>query len=231
MQFTNTLIPATIKSNINNLIIDVELADGSVHPVFCPDPNRLDKLYTPGNQVFISPLHNPQGKLHYELTLINSENSLIMSNPRYINELLIEAFSEGKLTDFKNYTTVEFPTKEGLKRLNLIFNNNNDQKAYIYATYIYNKIEEDIYFPSFLDLKEISVNSDFRELRKKGFETYVVLLVPTTNFKNVKFSWTIDPIAAAQTYEEAKNGIKFVCYGCNLDLNGVEISHKLDIKY
>ncbi len=80
------------------------------------------------------------------------------------------------------------------------------------------------------DDKNILVSFLFT-LRKKGHETYVFLIAPRIDTNSVKFVWNLDPIGAAKTYDEAKNGLKFVCYGCNLDINGIEISKRIRIEF
>ena len=57
------------------------------------------------------------------------------------------------------------------------------------------------------------------------------MIVPRNDCIEAKFSWNLDPRAAAKIYDEAKNGLEFVCYGCKLDKNSVSIAEKMKILY
>ena len=65
----------------------------------------------------------------------------------------------------------------------------------------------------------------------KGAETAVLLLATRMDCLAAKFSWEVNPIAAAKIYDEAKNGLKFFCYGCNIDNKSISITKKMKILY
>ena len=70
---------------------------------------------------------------------------------------------------------------------------------------------------------------EMKKVRAQGYRTVVVLIVPRMDCLETLFSWTIDPISAARIYEEAKNGLEFVCYGCKLAKKSISISNKMNI--
>ena len=72
------------------------------------------------------------------------------------------------------------------------------------------------------------------ELKKKlneGAKACVFIIVPRQDCLSAKFLWNLNPVAAAAIFEAAKKGIDFVCYGCRIEKNRIEIDKKMEIIY
>ncbi|MFV0627383.1 MAG: DNA/RNA nuclease SfsA [Alphaproteobacteria bacterium] len=233
MIFSKKLIKGRILNCYNNLILDVELENNKKVSVFCPDFESGKKLYTQGKEVLIKRTVNKLYKLKYEIVMIKENDSFIMINYKFIPKIFEEAFEKDvfeELLDYPHLTSLK-PDSNHKHVTFELYNKKNNKKCYIYLCSVYNKVDADIVFPSYLDFREMNVYNELAELRKKGLETYVFLIAPRVDTNSVKFVWNLDPIGAAKTYDEAKNGLKFVCYGCNLDKNGIEISNKIKIEF
>lgn len=232
MRFAERLIKGTIIDCHSNLLAEVELEDGEIYSVFCPNPDRVNKLYKKGADIWVIPTNNNVHKIHYEAILVENDKGLVMTNPNYISPLFIEAFEDGIISDFDEYDTIEELSSNGDEtRLTFRLSNEEGKECYIYVCGIFNKENQYVMFPSFVDFREFTVYSELKNIRSQGIDTFFVILVIRTNYKGVKFCWSLDPVASAKAFDEAKNGLKFLCYGCNLDENEIEVSNKIDIKF
>ena len=63
-------------------------------------------------------------------------------------------------------------------------------------------------------------------LRKSGG-----VLSDGLKYEDITKEKVIDPTSAAKIFDEAKNGLEFVCYGCKISKDGVSIANKLEILY
>lgn len=232
VEFAKTLIKGNILSTYKNLILDVKLKDDSVVSAFCPEIDHMNSLYIKGVEVWLSETDNNNRKLKYEVQMINKGEGLIMVNSPHVKDLFIEAFNNGVLTDFSQYNRLrKIEYGEDVIYANFEFSNNKGEKCYAYVISIYNKVGPYVVFPSFINFYEMEMFAELRNLRKKGYKTAVVLVASRMDCVEAKFVWNIDQVAAAKSFDEAKNGLNFFCYGCNIDQRSVTISQKLKILY
>lgn len=232
MDFSDRLIRGEIVSSYQNLIIDVKFREGDIVPVFCPELDYMRKLYTPGTEVWVTKNRDQRRRLRYECQIVNNGGGLIMVNPNHVDALFEEAFEKGLFTEFDKYdywdrTDERFATRN----INYELSNDKGEKCYVYVVNIYNKIGPNVVFPTVLNFYEMELFNDMRKLRDKGFETFVVLLTTRMDCLNAKFTWDVNPIAAAKIYDEAKNGLKFCCYGCKIDNKSISITQQMKILY
>ncbi|MDR1694629.1 MAG: DNA/RNA nuclease SfsA [Lactobacillaceae bacterium] len=230
MKFSRKLIKGTIIDVHSNLIADVEFENGAVEAVFCPNPDRVKTLYKRGADVWSMPIDNTNKKVRYEATIVENDKGLVMVNPHYRYDIFAEAFENNILDDFDEYDSIE-SLDENDTRLSFRLSNEEGKECYVYICNIYNKQNGYAVFPSFVDFREFTVYSELDEIRKSGIDTYFIIMVVRTDYKGVKFTWNLDPVASAKAFDEARNGLKFSCYSCNLDTSGIEISQKIDIKF
>lgn len=232
LDFAKNLIRGTILNTYKNLILDVKLKDGSVVSAFCPEIDYMNNLYIKGIDVWLSKSENTLRKLEYEVQVINKGEGLIMVNSTHIKDLFIEAFNNGVLIDFSQYNNLrKIEYGEDVEYANFEFSNKKGEKCYAYVISIYNKVGPYVVFPSFINFYEMEMFAELRSLRKKGYKTAVVLVASRMDCVEAKFVWNIDQVAAAKSFDEAKNGLNFFCYGCNIDQRSVTISKKMKILY
>lgn len=232
MNFSAELVIGKILRCYKNLILDVELTSGEVVAAFCPELDAKQNIYSVGTLVWLLPNNRKNNHLKYEAIMVNKDGALIMISPNYAQILVKEAFEKSLLKEFSRYTKLRcLESGDKVKYANLEFSNANEDYAYVYAVSIYNKQGANVVFPSFLNFFEMSMFGEFANLRQQGYETYVLLIVPRMDCQDIKFSWTIEPSAAARIFDEAKNGLKFCGYGCTIDDNSINITQSMNILY
>lgn len=232
MIFETDLVQGEIVECYHNLILDVKINDGEIVSAFCPELDVRQNLYKVGTEVWLSPNNRSKNRLKYEAIMVRKDGALIMISPLYAQTLTEEAFEQKKLLEFNRYTKVRrISIGDNVKYAHLEFSNENEEYAYVYIVNIYNKQGANVVFPSFLNFFEMSMFGEFADLRKKGYETYVLLIVPRMDCQDIKFSWTIEPAAAARIFDEAKNGLKFCGYGCTIDDKSINITQSMNILY
>lgn len=232
MEFAGKLIKGTIAGTYKNLILDVKFNDGSIQPVFCPETSCINNLYAKGADVWVSPADDERRRLKYEVQLINKGEGLILANPRYISQLFAEAFDEGILTDFDQYKYLRrIEYGEDVMRAHFELSDDRGEKCYVYAVGIYNKLGPYVVFPSYINFYEMEMFDELKKLRAKGYKTAVVMIALRMDCLEAKFVWNLDQIAAARIFDEAKSGLNFFCYGCNINQKSVTITQKVKILY
>ncbi len=229
MEFDEEVIKAEVVRRYKRLIVDIKLRDDSIVPAFCSDENIYPNLYNKGADLWVSRIKSKFRKLRYEVQAINKGDGWVMVNQRIVPKLFVEAFKTRKMSDFSQYTKIRHMTlADKLPHLDFELSN-NQEKCYVSLRPIYNKQDGKAVFPSKVNFFDMEMFEEMKQMRAHGFRTVVVLIVPRMDCLETKFSWNIDPISAARIFEEAKNGLEFVCYGCNLDKKSITIANKMNI--
>lgn len=230
MDFNTELIKAEVVARYKRLIVDVKLHDNQIVPAFCSDDNLYPNLYPKGAEVWVTKISDKLRKLRYEVQMVNKGDGMVMVNQRDVPKLFVEAFKNRRMPDFIQYTKLRHvDLSDRVPHLDFELSNQNE-KCYVCLRPIYNKLDGRAVFPSKVNFLDMEMFEEMKKLRNDGYRTVVLLLVPRMDCLEAKFSWNIDPISAAQIFEEAKNGLEFVCYGCNLDIKGITISNKMKIQ-
>lgn len=231
MQIEENLIPAEIVNVFNSLIIDVKLKNGSVVPVFCPS-SEVARFAAKGSEVQLKALKKNSERIKYEIEFLEQNGTLIYVNQGNMPALFAEAFNNGVLTELKEYSSCRYVnTEDRLHHIDFELSADNGRKCYVFIETIYNKQGGYAVFPAGINFFEIEMFEQLNRLKAQGHQTLVFMIVPRNDCIEAKFSWNLDPRAAAKIYDEAKKGLDFVCYGCKLDKKSVSIAEKMKILY
>lgn len=232
MNFRDRLIRGTIVKSYNNLILDVKFKEGNIVPVFCSEMDYLPEMYSSGTEVFVTKNRDQRRKIRYECQIVRRDEGLVMVNQNMVDALFMEAFENGMISDLDEYQYIDRAGGDySTRNINYVLSNDEGKRCYIYLVSIYNKQGPNVVFPTNLSFYEMELFDEFRRLREQGHETVVGLIVTRMDCLEAKFAWNINPISAAKIYDEAKNGLKFFCYGCNIDNKSISIIGKMKILY
>ena len=231
MQISNTLETAEVVGKYNKLILDAKLSDGKIVPVFCSCYDIFN-ICDIGTTIYISKREEHNFRIEYELELIAVNEQFIYAKPNRNNDLFEEAFSDGVLKEFSNFTDCyRLKSSDNLPHLDFELSNPKGDKGYVFVTNIYQKQGGVAVFPSEINFFEFEMFEEMQQLRIQGYKTYVFMIVPRTDCHDIRFSWKLSPLAAGKIFEEAKNGINFIGYGCNINKMSVTLSHSMPILY
>lgn len=232
VEISPELIKGQVMNCYNSLILDVRLADNSLVPVFCGS-SEAAKLCSAGVDAIIKRHRDSLRKIRYELEFISRSEGLILVNPTYNGFLFQEAFDNGVLSaDFDAYNVCRrIEPDEHLPHIDFELSSPSGNKCYVFIENVFNKQNGCSVFPAGINFFEMAMFEELAKLRRQGHKTVIFMLVPRQDCVEAKFSWNLDPVAAARIYDEAKNGLEFVCYGCNIDKKSVTLANKMKILY
>lgn len=232
MNFSDRLIRGTIVKNYQNLILDVKFKEGAIVPVFCSEMDYMPNLYVEGTEVWVSKNRDQRRKLRYECQILNRQEGLVMVNQNMVDTMFMEAFENGMISDLGDYEYIERVEGDySVRNINFVLSNDEGKKCYVYLVSIYNKQGAYVVFPSTITFYEMEMFDELQKLREQGHDTAMVLIATRMDCLEAKFAWNINPIAAARIYDEAKKGLQFFCYGCNIDNKSISIRDKMKIIY
>ena len=231
VEVTADLTKATVVGKYNGVIIDAEFADGSVKPIFC-SVYGIVQMCVPGVIVYAGSTAGKGRKIPYELEFIEQNNGLIYCRPNRNNDLFEEAFNEGRLPEFAEYSSCRrLDATDHLPHIDFELSSAGGDKCFVFVTNVYHKFGAGAVFPTEVNFFEMEMFEEMQKLCAQGHKTCVFMIMPRTDCQELHFSWKYSPLAAAKIFDAAKNGLNFVGYSCNINKKRVTLSQIIPIVY
>ena len=121
---------ATLLRRYKRFLADLELPDGEVLTVHCPNTGAMTGCADPGSEAWYSLSDNPKRKYPHTLEVVCSALGRVGVNTGRANALVAEAVEQGKTTQLSGYTTVKrevaSPDKAGRFDLKLMDGSGTD---------------------------------------------------------------------------------------------------------
>ncbi len=125
MRFSNELIPATLLRRYKRFLADVELADGTVLTVHCPNPGRMTSCSESGRPVWISDSGNPKRKLRHTLEMIRMGRTWVGVNTNNPNPAVAGFIRRGRIAELSGYSEIRPEVQIGDSRIDLRLRKND----------------------------------------------------------------------------------------------------------
>ena len=119
MDLPGNLVEGRFKVRLNRFLALVELQGREVG-VHVANSGRMRELLVPGFRVLIAPRPGAHRKTAYDLALVDLGTTLTSADARLPNALVAEAFTQGRLPQFKNYSSILREVTFGESRLDLL---------------------------------------------------------------------------------------------------------------
>lgn len=231
MELNYKLSVGRVVKCFNSLLIDVKLSDDSIVPVFCASSEAC-AMCRPGMEVYLRYAADSLRKVKYELQFLLTKEGIIFVDSSLNHQLFSEAFNNKLISEFADYTVCrEIDKNDRLLHVDFELSNEQGQKCYVFIENVFNKAGGYSVFPAGINFFELEMFEDLARLRAQGHKTVVFMIVPRNDCLEAKFSWNLDPVASAKIFDEAKNGLDFICYSCKVDKKSVTIANKMKILY
>lgn len=231
MEYNHKLLPAEVVNVYNNLIVDAKLENGQTVAAFC-GAIEIAGMCRPGTPIWLKRTCQQKRLIKYNISFVKTPEGMVFANPKYNRVLFEEAFKNGVLADLAEYTECRaLGAADNVNGLDFELSRSDGKKCYLFVTSIYNKQDGCAVFPHSINFFEIKMLEEMKRRQKDGAEVCIVMIAPREDCVAAKFVWTLDARAAAALFEAAKSGLNFLCYGCSIAHNNIEINRKMEILY
>jgi len=120
MKFDSPLLFGTLIRRYKRFLADVELEDGSVITVHCPNTGRMTTCAEPGWRVALSDSQNPKRKYRFTWELVHNGQCWICVNTGRANKIAAEAVVNGTIPELSGYAEVLREQTFGNSRFDLL---------------------------------------------------------------------------------------------------------------
>ena len=112
MQYQN-LVEGTLLRRYRRFLADVELADGQVITAHCPNTGAMTGCAEPGSRVWLSTSTSKSRKYPHSWELVETAEGLACIHSAKANQVVYEAFANGRISGFECYPEIFREVKYG----------------------------------------------------------------------------------------------------------------------
>lgn len=225
MNFPQPLVPARLIRRYRRFLADVELPDGSVATVHCPNPGSMLGLDQPGSDIWLSPARAPGRTLPYTWELIQVNGGLVGINTAHPNALAAEAIRGGRIAELTGYTGLRREVRYGRNsRIDILLERGCRPDCYVEVKNVHLKRTDAAEFPDCVTARGAKHLDELADMVRGGFRAVMLYIVQRTDCRRFAIAADIDPAYGAALRRAMAAGVEVLCYGCTIERTGIGVA-------
>jgi sugar fermentation stimulation protein A len=236
MQFTSTLIPATLARRYRRFLADVVLETGEVATVHVANPGAMTGLDRPLSRVWLSDSGNPLRKCPYSWELVEADlgsgPELIGVNTGQPHQLVGEALEAGLIPELRDYPSVRREVKYGENsRVDFLLEDPaRRRRCYLEVKNVHlmrkPRLAE---FPDSVTDRGAKHLRELAAVRASGARAVLLFVIQIPSADRFVVAGDIDPAYAAAFAQARARGVEMLAWRCAVNLGGIEITAPVPI--
>lgn len=235
MIYDPPLIPAILHQRYKRFLADVELENGDVITVHCPNPGAMLGLNTPGNRCWLHNSQNPKRKLLYTLELMEVEapagKVMVGINTNRPNKLAETAILAGTIPQLAGYETLRREVPYGKNsRIDLLLESEGKPPCYVEIKNVH--FVRHLGLHEFPDCKTDRGTKHLLELEAmvaEGARAVMLYVIQREDGDKFACAADLDP-KYAQTFGEVRqSGVEALAIRCQISLEGISATTMIDV--
>ena len=236
MQFTSTLIPATLARRYKRFLADVVLDTGEVATVHVANPGAMTGLDRPLSRVWLSDSGNPLRKFPYTWELVEADlgsgPELVGVNTGQPHQLVGEALEAGLIPELRDYQSVRREVKYGENsRVDFLLEDPaRRRRCYLEVKNVHlmrkPRLAE---FPDSVTDRGAKHLRELAAVRASGARAVLLFVIQIPSADRFTVAGDIDPAYAAAFAQARARGVEMLAWRCAVNLGGIEITAPVPI--
>lgn len=189
-------------------LADVELEDGSVITVHCPNTGRMTTCAEPDWRVALSDSQNPKRKYRYTWELVHNGTCWICVNTGRANEIAAETVAAGTIPELAGYAEVLREQTFGSSRFDLLLRTGNEL-CYVEVKSVTLVTDDGCYaFPDAVTERGRKHLNELIDVVKAGHRAAMLFVIPRSDGTTFRAAQEIDPKYAVALKESIAAGVE-----------------------
>lgn len=228
MIYKDIILKGTLIKRYKRFFADVKVNNETL-TTYCPNTGSLNGLLDEGNEVLVAKVDNPKAKLKYRLEAIRSNGVFVGINTSLPNLIISNSILDKKL--LKEFTgTLRREVKYGVNSKIDILLEENNHKTFIEIKSVTMSREKGIAeFPDAITSRGSKHLIELSKTVNANTSCYLIYLIQRTDIKSFRIAKDIDKEYYENSLIAKKNGVKFIAYSCNVNVQGIEIEKEIKI--
>jgi sugar fermentation stimulation protein A len=206
------LIPGTLIRRYKRFLADVELKDGSIVTVHCPNSGSMKGCANPGSRVYISRSSNPGRKFAFTWELVKADGFWAGINTGLPNHLVREAIENGTVAELQGYAMIrpEVPYGEH-SRIDLLLESPG-QRCFVEVKNVTLVENNQALFPDAVTTRGQKHLHELMRVVREGDRGVIFFTVQRGDGSTVSPADDIDPEYGRLLRLAIKNGVEALAY-------------------
>ncbi len=229
MRFPVPLVPATLLRRYKRFLADVRLAGGEEVTVHCPNPGQMLGLARPGADIWLSPA-GPGRKLPFGWELERFGDGLVGIHTGHPNMIVAEAVALGRIPELAGYAEARREVAYGRNsRIDLLLTDPGRPPCWVEVKNVHLRRGGGAEFPDCVTLRGAKHLEELGDRVEAGERAVMVYLVQRGDCDRFAIARDLDPGYARAFARAAARGVEFLCYACDVRLDGIDVDRPLPL--
>lgn len=223
------LIAGILIKRYKRFLADIELADGTVITVHCPNSGSMKGCATPGSRVFLSRSPNPGRKYPHTWELVEADGYWAGINTGLPNHLTREAIENGTVTELQGYTHIrpEVPYGEH-SRIDLLLERENC-RCFVEVKNVTLVENGRALFPDAVTTRGQKHLNELMRVVREGARGVIFFTVQRGDGNSVSPADAIDPEYGRLLRLAVQNGVEALAYRAHVTPDTITLTEPLHV--
>jgi sugar fermentation stimulation protein A len=218
------LIFGTLIKRYKRFLADIELDDGTVITVHCPNTGRMTTCAEPGWRVALSDSHNPKRKYRFTWELVHNGAGWICVNTGRANKIAAEAVANGIFPELSGYAEVLREQTFGNSRFDLLLRTEDDL-CYVEVKSVTLRADDGCYaFPDAPTERGRKHLNELIEVVKAGHRAAMLFVILRSDGTSFRAADEIDPKYAEVLVAAVAAGVEVHAWRAEVSPEGIQLT-------
>lgn len=230
MKLTQPLLHGRLVRRYKRFLADVELDDGGMVTVHCPNSGSMKGLTPEGAPVLVSDSGNPKRKLRMTLERVRVGRTWVGVNTMLPNHIVREGIEEGRVPALRGYRTVRSEVKLGdSSRIDLFLTDGDGPDCWVEVKNATLRVGRRAAFPDAVTSRGLKHLDELIGVVEAGQRAAMFFLVNRADCDGLEPADDIDPAYGAGLRRAARAGVEVLAHRALLTPDAARVGPALPV--
>jgi sugar fermentation stimulation protein A len=214
-------------------LADIELTDGQVVTVHCPNSGSMTSCATPGSPVIISDSENPKRKLQYTWEMIKMGRTWVGVNTSNPNRAVTEFIEANQIPELQGYSSIRREVKygrEGRSRIDILLGNPDEtSRCYVEVKNATMRVSSHAAFPDAVTTRGRKHLEELRDVVSQGHRGVMFFFVGRNDCKRFRPADEVDPEYGKVLRLAVNDGVELLAYRMRISPTSIQPVERLPV--
>lgn len=230
VKFDRPLTEGLLIKRYKRFLADIELPNGDVMTVHCPNTGSMTNCATPGWKVLLSKSSNKSRKYAYTWEMVITDlGHWIGINTNNANKIVKGALEKNRIVELAEYNQITSEHKVGDSRIDFFLQGDGMPDCYVEVKSMTLHDDGLGLFPDTVTTRGTKHANELAQLAKAGHKAVLLFCAQHSGITQFNIASHIDEKYADAVAEAQKVGVEVICYACNFSNDFIELAHSIPI--